>query len=103
MSSVFSRCLLQDGTLVDVTVAEGVITGVSPHRAVGDFDMAGRLVVPSFAEPHAHIDKAFLAEMITNPTNDLMGAIHALDGARSTITPEDTYERAMREIGRAHV
>ena len=98
MSSVFSRCLLQDGTLVDVTVAEGVIRGVSPHRAVGDFDLAGRLVVPSFAEPHAHIDKAFLAERITNPTNDLMGAIHALDGARSTITPEDTYERAMRAL-----
>ena len=32
------------------------------------------------------------------PTNDLMGAIHALDRARADITPHDTYERAMRAL-----
>ena len=60
--------------------------------------MGGRLVVGAFAEPHAHIDKSFLAERVPNQTNDLHGAIVALDAARPTITPEDTYERAMRAL-----
>src|SRR5688500_19581514 len=56
----------------------------------------GYLILPAFAEPHAHLDKAFLAERVPNPTGDLMGAILAMEAARSTITVEDTIERAER-------
>jgi cytosine deaminase len=56
----------------------------------------GYLLLPAFAEPHAHLDKAFLAERVPNPTGDLMGAILAMEAARSTITLEDTIERAER-------
>ena len=85
MRTIFSGCRLPDGALVDVTVEDGVISVIEPSRVRGDVDMGGRLVVGSFAEPHAHIDKAFLAERVPNPTNDLMGAIHALDRALSLI------------------
>ncbi|MEY3588459.1 MAG: cytosine deaminase [Actinomycetota bacterium] len=98
MRTVFSNCLLQDGASVDVVVEKGVVTAVAPHRLNGDVDMGGRLLLGSFAEPHAHVDKAFLAERVRNPTNDLMGAIVALEEARPTITPQDTYERAMRAL-----
>ena len=98
MRTVFSDCLLRDGRVVDITVDSGIITAVSPAGVKGDVDMGGRLVVGSFAEPHAHIDKAFLAERVANPTHDLPGAIHALEEARRTITPDDTYERAMRAL-----
>ena len=98
MRTIFSGCRLPDGALVDVTVEDGVISVIEPSHVRGDVDMDGRLVVGSFAEPHAHIDKAFLAERVPNPTNDLMGAIHALDRARADITPQDTYERAMRAL-----
>jgi len=96
--NVFTNCLLRDGRSVDIGVENGIITMVSPAGGRGDVDMAGRLVVGSFAEPHAHIDKAFLAERVHNPTNDLMGAIRALEEARPGITPDDTYERAMRAL-----
>jgi cytosine deaminase len=57
---------------------------------------AGYLVLPAFAEPHAHLDKAFLAERVDNPTGDLMGAILAMERVRTSITLADTIERAER-------
>lgn len=89
---------MTDGAMVDMTVDDGVISSIEPRRIRGDVDMDGRLVLGSFAEPHAHIDKAFLAERVQNPTHDLLGAIRALEEARPTITPDDTYERAMRAL-----
>jgi cytosine/creatinine deaminase len=56
----------------------------------------GYLLLPAFAEPHAHLDKAFLAERVDNPTGDLMGAILAMERARDSITLDDTIERAER-------
>ncbi len=59
-------------------------------------DEAGFLVLPSFVEPHAHLDKAFLAETVHNPTGDLMGAILAMHDARDRISLDDTIVRAER-------
>ena len=56
----------------------------------------GYLLLPAFAEPHAHLDKAFLAERVENKTGDLLGAILAMEAARDTITVADTIERAER-------
>ncbi len=56
----------------------------------------GYLVLPAFAEPHAHLDKAFLAERVDNPSGDLLGAIGAMELARDSITLADTIERAER-------
>jgi cytosine deaminase len=61
-------------------------------------DTEARINLPLLVEPHAHIDKAFLAERVRNDTNDLMGAIVALDAARESITPTDTHERAVRAL-----
>jgi cytosine deaminase len=48
------------------------------------------------AEPHAHLDKAFLADFIPNPTGDLSGAIEAMHSHRHLITLDDTIDRAER-------
>lgn len=56
----------------------------------------GLLTLPAFAEPHAHLDKAFLAEVVDNPSGDLMGAIVAMEAHRASITLDDTIERAER-------
>ena len=58
----------------------------------------GALLTSSLAEPHSHLDKAFLAERISNPTGDLMGAILAMDLNRGQITVADTVERAERAV-----
>jgi cytosine deaminase len=54
------------------------------------------IVLSAFAEPHAHLDKAFLAERVVNRTGDLVGAILAMEEARGSITLADTIERAER-------
>lgn len=67
--------------------------GVTEPIAAGG---AGWIELPAFAEPHAHLDKAFLAEVVTNPTGDLMGAIRAMEASRDLISLQDTIERAER-------
>lgn len=97
--------------LVDVHIADGVITAVDTagsltagplttdaegHGTV--VDLQGRLLLPAMAEPHAHLDKAFLAERVPNPTGDLMGAILAMEAHRDSIDITDTIERADRAV-----
>jgi cytosine deaminase len=70
---------------------------VSDSAASGSADGGGAtILLPAFAEPHAHLDKAFLAETVHNPTGDLMGAIRAMDANRHRITLADTIVRAER-------
>ena len=76
---------------------QGVGQGVSDRdRRIAELQAQGYLLLPAFVEPHAHLDKAFLAERVPNPTGDLMGAIRAMESARESITLLDTIERAER-------
>lgn len=59
-------------------------------------DLDGYLLLPSAVEPHAHLDKAFLAERIENPTGDLLGAITAMQENRHLLGVDETIERAER-------
>jgi cytosine deaminase len=59
-------------------------------------DLAGYLLSPSAVEPHAHLDKAFLAEQVPNEAGDLMGAIEAMWAHRDLLEVEYIVERAER-------
>ncbi|MEI8398935.1 MAG: amidohydrolase family protein, partial [Actinomycetes bacterium] len=72
--------------------------GQCPTSHSSIISLAGHVVASSFVEPHAHLDKAFLADRITNPSGDLMGAIRGLEAVRSTITHDDIVDRAMRAV-----
>jgi cytosine deaminase len=70
------------------------VSGLPPSaQALAD---DGYLVLPAFAEPHAHLDKAFLAERADNRSGDLLGAIEAMERIRDSLTIADTIERAER-------
>lgn len=58
--------------------------------------MTGRLTLTAAVEPHAHLDKAFLADVVTNETGDLVGAIEAMGAARDRLNVPETIERAER-------
>lgn len=99
--TVFTDALLPDGSLVDISCEGNVIAAIDPapadsRRGVATIDLEGRLVLPALVEPHAHLDKAFLAERAPNDTGDLMGAIRALEQIRSTLTRADIRDRAVR-------
>jgi cytosine deaminase len=92
--------------LVDIAVdTSGFISDIVPSTSKSSFssgdaivDLRGNLVLPSFAEPHAHLDKAFLADRVSNPTGDLMGAILGLEEIRESITFDDIVERSCRAV-----
>jgi cytosine/creatinine deaminase len=40
-------------------------------------DLSGYLLLPAPSEPHAHLDKAYTADIVSNPSGDLDGAVDA--------------------------
>ncbi len=102
MSLLLRGATLVDGSSADVRIVGERIATVSPtlSAAPGEdvVELGGRLLCPAFVEPHAHLDKAFLADRYDNPTGDLMGAIEVMESIRGLITIDDTIERAERAV-----
>ena len=98
MALTITDALLADGTRTSVRIVDGIVHAHGVAAEPGDAVVAGdgRLLLPAMAEAHAHLDKAFLAETVPNPTGDLMGAIRGIDAARDCITEADTAARAER-------
>jgi len=88
---------LQDVRIVGDLVSE-IASNLVAFEKEQVIDANGSLLTCSLAEPHAHLDKAFLAERVHNPTGDLMGAIMAMEAASGLITIADTIERAERAV-----
>ncbi len=94
---------LADGRLVDVAIdtPSGKITAVHPATAgsllalgPNDLDLRGHLLLPSFVEPHAHLDKACTADLVANPTGDLPGAVMGWLAFAEQLSVEAMVERA---------
>ena len=90
----------EDGPGSTIVVRNGMIEAVGTDVAVPDgaevIDLTGWLVLPAAIEPHAHLDKVFLAEFVDNPTGDLYGAIEAMRANRHLMEIAPTVERAER-------
>jgi cytosine deaminase len=107
-----SSTLLRQATIVhgavtdestDVRIVGGHIAEVGADLAARDaevIDLTGWLLLPAAVEPHAHLDKAFLAERVDNRTGDLRGAIDAMIELSDQITHDDIVERAERAARR---
>ncbi|GED99823.1 cytosine deaminase [Gordonia spumicola] len=90
----------------DVLIIDGVISDVAPagrfptdsQRSPQRVDLSGHVLMPAAAEPHAHLDKAFLADRAANLTGDLGGAIEALISVYPTLSADDVADRARRAV-----
>ena len=103
--TVLRDARLTDGRRVDVHVRHGLIerveahpqpdgTPVAPGTVVHDLD--GRLLLPAMAEPHAHLDKALLADDLVNHTGDLAGAIDAMNACDPALFAPERLARRVR-------
>lgn len=92
------------GDLVDVEIAGGSIARVVPAGTggTGGEDLTGYVLLPAFAEPHAHLDKALTASRVRSETGDLKGAIEAMARAAGTLTHDDIVTRAGKAV-RTHL
>lgn len=102
-SILFTNAQLIDGSTVDIATDNGLIAWVGPKNSspvvsTQNVNLNGYILSSAFVEPHAHLDKAFLADRISNPDGDLMGAIKGLEEVRTTITHQDIVERATRAV-----
>jgi cytosine deaminase len=99
-AAVLTGAKLLDGAVADVLITDGNITALDHHVDVPDgaevVDLTGYVLLPAAVEPHAHLDKAFLAELVVNETGDLYGAIEAMKASRHLTNVDDTIERAER-------
>jgi cytosine deaminase len=97
--------LLVDATLLgggraDVRLDGGLIAAVEPAGGIDPvagedrIDLAGTLLLPAPAEPHAHLDKALTADRVPNPAGDLTGAIRAWYAHRPSLSVADITARA---------
>jgi cytosine deaminase len=98
--TVLRGVTLVDGTAADVHLRGAEISALSTPAGDVDgaqvVDLTGHLLLTAAIEPHAHLDKAFLAERLVNLTGDLSGAIASMVAARPTLTVDETIERAER-------
>ncbi len=93
------RATLADGTRTDVRIRGEAIDAIGDLDAHTDdeiVDLDGWMLMAAAVEPHAHLDKAFLAERLVNERGDLLGAIDTMVAARPTIDVADTVVRAER-------
>lgn len=107
---------LADGGVVDVRIdhSTGLIAEVLPARRETprsgqaaapaqpgrpvEVDLDGYLLLPSFVEPHAHLDKALTSEIVPNPAGDLEGAIVAWVDYLPHVSVDSMVERGRAAI-----
>ena len=94
MSTLLRGAQLVDGTVTDVLLDGPVVAAAvaAPPDTVVDLD--GYVLLPSFVEPHAHLDKALTVSRSINRTGDLLGAIEAMNAIADTFTTADFARRA---------
>ncbi len=91
---------LVDGNTVDVRLGGKTIQEVAgigrllplPDEEV--LELAGYVLLPAPAEPHAHLDKALAADAVRNDSFDLLGAVRAWHAYRRTLQADDILRRA---------
>ena len=89
-----------DGAPVELVVDGGVFVSGAGVGSEESVDLGGRLVIPALGEPHAHLDKALLADRFPNSGGDLIGAIEVMRAGWSTIEEEDVVGRAVEAVQR---
>lgn len=96
--SLLRHATLPDGARVDVVLDSGWVADVldagSAPPAGNEVELSGFLLLPSAADPHAHLDKACSWESILPPMGDLASAITAWRAYSATMTEDDVADRA---------
>jgi cytosine deaminase len=99
--------LLQNATLAsdveaDIRLQGGSIVELGPPGALAAaageeaLELSGFLLLPAFAEPHTHLDKALTAARFSGEFTHLGAAIAAWHAHRETLDASDISERATR-------
>jgi len=98
---------LLDGSVVDVTIKDGLVVDAGSHDAAtrktgADVeDLDGYLLLPAPVEPHTHLDKALTGERVTPTYDGLTGAGRTWQQQAVTVSRDDVLRRGrdtLREL-----
>lgn len=98
---LLSRALLLDGQMADVFVRDGLVVEIAPPGHLDPpgatvLDLTEYLLLPAPAEPHTHLDMAFVAETIPTGPGDVEGGIDAWLAHQSSFSASNFVDRATR-------
>ncbi|MFW5994256.1 MAG: amidohydrolase family protein [Halanaerobiaceae bacterium] len=104
MSILLKDCLLrsEDYMVKDLEIEKGKIVNID-ENIEGNFeqiyDIREKLVMPSFIEPHIHLDKIFIDDEVrANDSGTLFEAIEIIWEKKKNYTVEEVAKRAERAI-----
>lgn len=94
---------LPSGDRVDVRLDGAVVAAVAPAGSLSapeeaTLDLAGFLLLPAAAEPHAHLDKALTFDRIRPPQGDLRRAIESFADYAAVEDLPSIADRARRTL-----
>lgn len=106
MSLLIKNALLRDETdLMDIYIADGRIEQLGQGldlSAEKVIDAEGRLTTPSLIDPHIHLDKVNILDVVRpNQSGTLTEAIEIIWDKKRTYTDEDILERSEDVVRRA--
>lgn len=90
-----------DGSAIDIRVGSGIVVeagNLTPLPGEPVVELGGRLVLPAFAEPHVHLDKAFTASAAANAAGDLRGAMASYSVVAAARNAAELTARARRAL-----
>lgn len=86
----------------DIGIKDGIIKVIAPSiniKAETEIDAGGNLVTPTFIDPHIHLDKILISEVVRdNVSGTLTEAIEIIWEKKRNYTIEDIINRANRVI-----
>jgi len=86
---------------VDIEVKDGIITKISKgiKKKTKTIDAQGNLVTPTFIDPHLHLDKALIREVVrANQSGTLAESIEIIWNKKKNYTISDIVERGSKVI-----
>ncbi|MCK0195306.1 amidohydrolase family protein [Ancylobacter sp. 6x-1] len=89
---------------MDIGIAHGrivEIAGTIDKQAEEEIDAGGRAALPSFVEPHMHLEKAFLHRRLPSRSGTLEEAIRVTGALKARQTRDDVLERSRRVLDMA--
>ena len=105
MDIILRKAKLRTGETVDIGMENGLIKAIENTialKAKTEIDVAGKLVSTAFIDPHIHLDKVNILDVVRpNKSGTLKEAIEIIWEKKQTYTVEDIVERASIVVEKA--
>lgn len=105
MDLIIRNARLRTGELMDIGITDGKFSQIASNissKGTEEIDATGLLVTTPFIEPHIHLDKVNILDVVRpNVSGTLTEAIEIIWDKKKNYTVEDVVERSMKVIQKA--